>query len=228
VDILAQYSGLPVDELCQIRLKIEQDVFDYRALMEALSQYQKPRDKITKLLASGVILRIKKGLYCFGEVLSKEPIPRESVANLIYGPSYVSLDYALSYHGLVPERVETVTSVTTGRSRNFDTPLGHFSYRMLQESRYAIGVLLEQSSKTNYLIATAEKALIDKVWADKRLSGQVLSDFDTYLNEDLRIDQDALNELDLYLLRRIAATFGSSKIRNLVQFLDRAKRINDA
>ena len=103
MDILAQYVDLPVDELCQIRLKIEQDVFDYRALMEALSQYRKPRDKITKLLASGVILRIKKGLYCFGEVLSKELIIRESVANLIYGPSYVSMDYALSYHGLIPD-----------------------------------------------------------------------------------------------------------------------------
>lgn len=213
-----------MDELCQIRLKIEQDVFDYRALMEALSQYRKPRDKITKLLASGVILHIKKGLYCFGEALCKEPIRRESVANLIYGPSYVSLDYALSYHGLIPERVETVTSVTTGRTRNFDTPLGHFSYRTLQEPRYAIGVLLEPSGKTNYLIATPEKALIDKVWADKRLNGQILSDFGTYLYEDLRVAQDALNELDLHLFGRIAATFGSSKIRNLVQFLDRAKR----
>ncbi len=215
-------------ELYQIRAKIEQDVFDYRALMEALSEYQKPRDKITKLLASGVVLRIKKGLYCFGEVFSKQPICREYVANLIYGPSYVSMDYALSHHGLIPERVETVTSVTTGRSRSFDTPLGLFSYRMLRESRYSIGVMLEPSGNAHCLLATPEKALIDKVWADKRMSGQLLNDFNTYLNDDLRIDPEALHELDFPRLKRIAANFESLKIRNLVKFLAGARGSIDA
>ena len=101
---------------------------------------------------------------------SDAPISRELLANLIYGPSYISLDYALSYHGLIPERVETVTSVTLGRSRTFTTPYGMFSYRRLSQSRYAVGGLLAEHGDLSFLIASPEKALADKVWADKRNS----------------------------------------------------------
>jgi len=72
----------------------------------------RPRDKISDLLKKGTIIRVKKGLYVFGEDNRKKPYSKEILANLIYGPSYISLDYALQYHGLIPERVEAVTSVT--------------------------------------------------------------------------------------------------------------------
>ena len=119
-----------------LRQRIDLDVFDYQVLRDALAGYGKPRDKITRLLASGEIVRVKKGLYCFGEAFRKSPICSEYLANLIYGPSYVSLDYALRLHGLIPERVEAVTSVTTRCSRGFETPLGHFTYRTLSHRRY--------------------------------------------------------------------------------------------
>ncbi len=189
--------------------------------MDALSGYRKPRDRITKLLASGVIVRIKKGLYCFGEVFRKEPLCREHLANLIYGPSYVSLEYALSHHGLIPERVEVVTSVTTRRSRDFNTPFGTFTYRMLKGRRYAIGVILETADKTPFLAASPEKALADKVWADKRFSGLRMSDYDAYLTEDLRIDQHALSSLDRSRLQVIATAYDSAKINNLLCYLKR-------
>ncbi len=189
--------------------------------MDALSGYRKPRDRITKLLASGVIVRIKKGLYCFGEIFRKEPLSREHLANLIYGPSYVSLEYALSYHGLIPERVEVVTSVTTRRSRDFNTPFGTFTYRMLKGRRYAIGSILETADKTPFLVASPEKALADKVWADKRFSGLRMSDYDAYLTEDLRIDQHALSCLDRSRLQVIATAYDSAKIKNLLCYLKR-------
>jgi len=134
-----------LNAIAQMRRNIGGEVFDYQVLVDALAGYRKPRDRITKLLASGAIVRVKKGLYCFGEAFRKEPLSREYLANLIYGPSYVSLEYALSHHGLIPERVETVTSVTTRRSRDFDTPFGAFSYRMLNGPRYAVGAILEIS-----------------------------------------------------------------------------------
>ncbi|MGD0626568.1 MAG: hypothetical protein ABSB32_17880 [Thermodesulfobacteriota bacterium] len=62
------------------------------------------------------IIRVKKGLYIFGETYARRPFSREVLANVIYGPSYVSLDYALHYHGLIPERVEAVISIP-GRTR---------------------------------------------------------------------------------------------------------------
>jgi hypothetical protein len=110
---------------------IPYEEFDYQTLLDAVHGYARPRMKISGMLAKGDIVRVKKGLYILGEPLRRHPFCRELLANLIYGPSYVSLEYALHYHGLTPERAETVTSVTCGRSRTFDTPAGTFSYRMI-------------------------------------------------------------------------------------------------
>ena len=155
-------------------------------------------------------------MYCFGEVFRKEPLSREHMANLIYGPSYVSLEYALSHHGLIPERVEVVTSVTTRRSREFNTPFGAFTYRMLKGPGYAVGAIIETIGKISFLVASPEKALVDKVWSDKRFSGLRRSDYDAYLIEDLRIDPQALRGLKRIRLQVIAAAYDSAKINNLL------------
>jgi hypothetical protein len=186
----------------KIRAKIHGEIFDYQVLLDTLSGYRKPRDKITRLLAAGAIVRIKKGLYC----------------------SYISIDYALSYYGLIPERVETITSVTTRRSRDFDTtPFGAFSYHMLKLPRYAVGAVFEIAGNIPYLVASPEKALVDKVWTDKRFSGRRISDFDDYLCDDLRIDWGDLSKLDYDRLQAIARAYDSAKINNLVRHLKRLK-----
>ena len=217
-----------MSEIASIRQKIDREVFDYQVLMGALSGYSKPRDKLTRLLAGGEVVRIKKGLYCFGEAFRREPVSREYLANLIYGPSYVSLDYALSYHALIPERVETVTSVTTQRSREFATPFGNFSYRALRGKRYAVGAVLETAGRAQFLMASAEKALVDKVWTDKRFSGQRVTDYEAYLFDDLRIDRDALSGFDDSRLRVVALAYDSPKINNLVRYLKRLEDCRDA
>ena len=210
-----------MNAIAQMRRNVGGEVFDYQVLLDALAGYRKPRDRITRLLASGAIIRVKKGLYCFGEAFRREPLSREYLANLIYGPSYVSLEYAMSHHGLIPERVETVTSVTTRRSRDFDTPIGTFSYRMLSGPRYGVGAILKTAGKASFLVASPEKALADKVWTDKRFSGGRLSDYDAYLSEDLRIDREAFRSLDRSRLQAIAIAYHSTKINNLVQYLKR-------
>ena len=79
---------------------------------------------------------MKKGLYVFGENNRQRPYSREILANLMYGPSYISLEYALQHYGLIPERVEALTSVTVGRSRNIMMPFAAhgFAYRLIIES----------------------------------------------------------------------------------------------
>ena len=132
-------------ETAQMRLQLGREVFDYQQLTGCLAHLSKPRDKIAKLLAKGDIVRIRKGLYAFGPLYRREPLSREVLANLIYGPSYISLEYALGYHGLIPERVSAVTSVALGRSRTFETPLGTFTYQSLALSCYAVGADLVES-----------------------------------------------------------------------------------
>jgi hypothetical protein len=91
-----------------LRQRIEHEEFDYQILLDALREYSNPRDKISDLLDKGVIIRVKKGLYVFGVQYRRRPIVREILANLIYGPSYLSLEYALasSFHFMLSSRWE--------------------------------------------------------------------------------------------------------------------------
>ena len=208
-----------------IRDRLRTDVLDYQQLVSCLRGYSKPRDRIGRLLADGNLIRVRKGLYVFGERYRRGPLSREHLANLIYGPSYVSLDYALSHYGLIPERVENVTSVTTGENRRFSTPLGTFTYRPLPPRRYAPGIRWAGAGDTHYLMASPEKALVDKVWTDKRFSPASLTDFDAYLFEDLRVDEQRLSSLDPDRIAAIARAFASRKINMLARYL--ARRTGD-
>jgi hypothetical protein len=208
-----------MSEIAQIRDRVSQEIFDYQALLDCLRDYRKPRDRIQRLVAAGDIVRVRKGLYAFAAPFRRQPVVREHLANLIYGPSYVSLDSALSYHGLIPERVEAVTSVTTGRSRVFDTPFGVFSYRTLTSARYAVGALLVADGTPAFLLASPEKALADKVWTDKRFAGTRVGNFRSYLLDDLRITPESLRTLDAERLAAVCRAYDSPKIGNLQRFL---------
>ena len=79
-----------------IRQLIDQEIFDYTQLMMALKEYRKPRDVVSDLLRKSQIIRIRKGLYIFGPLWRRNNVSLETLANLVYGPSVISLDYALS------------------------------------------------------------------------------------------------------------------------------------
>lgn len=201
-----------------IRHRIEREEFDHQTLLEALKSYARPRDKISDLLRKGIIIRVKKGLYIFGKDYRKGYYSRELLANLIYGPSYVSLDYALQHYGMIPERVEAVTSVTTGRSRRFSTPAGLFIFRQIPSTAFRIGMTrVERNDKTAFLIAMPEKALADKVRDDRGTGIQSRAQMAAYLLDNLRIDENALRGLNPDLLASIGARFQSRKIRLLAE-----------
>jgi hypothetical protein len=204
--------------------RIPYEEFDYLALLTALGDYKRPRDRITRLLRQGTIIRVKKGLYVFGETERRTPIHKEILANLIYGPSYVSLEYALQRHGLIPERVEVVTSVTVSRSREFSTPLGRFTYRAVPMAAFRSGVeRVEVELGRAYLLAVPEKALADKLHADQ-VSLRTQGDVRAYLDDDLRIDAAAIRSLRAVLLRDYAERYRSRKIRLLASVVERLQR----
>jgi len=208
----------------QIRQQVPHEEFDYQTLLYFLRDYARPRDKIRVLLKRAAITRVKKGLYVFGPEYSRGPFSRELLANLIYGPSYVSLDYALGYYGLIPERVETVTSVTCGKNRVFSTPVGRFTYWAIPLRAYSIGVdIIELGDRRSFLMATPEKALADKICRDRGSDIRKAEDFKGYLLEHLRLDPEQLLKLRPKRLRDIAHHWCSRKITLLVHFLQRDK-----
>jgi predicted transcriptional regulator of viral defense system len=204
----------------QIRRQISQEEFDYQTLLNCLKDYERPRDKIRALLRSGAIIRVKKGLYVFGPDYSRGPFSRELLANLIYGPSYVSLDYALSYYGLIPERVETVTSVTCGKNRTFSTPVGRFTYWSVPLDSYRVGIdIIQLDERRSFLMATPEKALVDKVCRSRDSDIRGAEEFEAYLLEHLRIDPEELLRLNPKRIKEIAQHWRSRKIQLLATFL---------
>ena len=120
------------------------------------------------------------------------------MANHIMGPSYVSLESALSYHGLIPEKVYEVSSVTTKATRQFSTPLGAYSYTRLPLPYYSYGIRsLEIDRQHRFLIASPEKALFDKIITTAGVEFRSKTSALAYLENDLRLDMDTLKNLDL-------------------------------
>lgn len=177
-----------------IRSTISEEIFNFTQIADALRDYSKPKDALTALLRKEEILRVRKGLYVFGDFWRKKQINHRMLANLIYGPSLLSLEFILSDSGLIPEGVYEYTSISTGRSRVFNTPVGRYSYKQVSRSRFTAGSQLVTTTNGNYFAAIPIKALADKIWFDKRFKPTSPSSYEEYLFEDLRIDEDILKE----------------------------------
>lgn len=198
--------------ISELREKIPTEVFSYVELTDLLANYGNIRNKIQRMLDNKEIIRIKKGLYVFPEALRRAPLNPAMIANMIYGPSYVSCDYALAYYGLIPESVESVGSMTTGRSREFDTPVGHFQYFQRNALDYSIGIQLESGC----LFASIEKAIYDKVLIDQRFDG---SDVVAYFEQDLRLSLSSLPKLNHDLLQSLNS-ISRGRMNKLINFLE--------
>ena len=187
---------------------------DYNILSHALRGYRFPRNKIRNLLLSGELIRVKKGIYVKGEGSYSLPV----LANMIYGPSYVSQHYALGFYGLIPERVHMITSMTLGRRKRFDTPVGVFTYEPLPDRLFALGVRrLELSPTQPYLIASPEKAVIDLIW--KRNDLGTVESLEHYLVDDLRMDLDQTNIFSISLLRQLERAYSKKPVSALTAIL---------
>jgi hypothetical protein len=97
-------------------------------LDEVLAGYRRPNDKVSEWMRTGALESLRRGLYLTGEPLRQAPACLPLVANHLYGPSCVSLDYALAWHGLIPEGVVEVTSVTPRPRRILQNARGRFIY----------------------------------------------------------------------------------------------------
>ena len=189
--------------------------FPLRTLLSVLGDYSQPIFKVHQLVKSGVLIRLKRGWFCLAPEITRQTIPSQIVANELYeAPSYISLEYALSYYGLIPERAMGVTSVVMGRSKRFETPIGWFSYRTLPEKLFGFGV----DSRDAYLIATPEKALCDYLFTRENLRISSPRALREYLEEDVRFDFDSFEHPDRTIF---AAYTASGYKKNLFSALER-------
>ncbi len=191
------------------KIKLPESIpFDYQYLMQMLKDYSSPRNKIHLMLKNKEMTRIKKGLY----VSSLEKSDPFVLACLIFGPSYVSMESALSHLGLIPEKVETITCMTSKRNKIFSTPAGRFSYTYLQNSAFSIGADIVSGRSGSFFIATPEKALCDR---SSLVGGLRQRDVEKFLTEELRIDIGSLC-LDAGRLRNIGKRYRNSSVQSFI------------
>ncbi len=192
---------------------------DAQTLLTLLAEYRKPREWISRMVKNGELIRLKNGFFLIASKISEGTIPYEQVANLLYGPSYVSLEWALSFYGMIPERVHTITSMALGRSKEFHTPVGDFTYFRLSSNRYSIGIVQKPASDSigSFLIASPEKALADLVFKTcKNLNKDQLKQ---ELLESKRISHECFYQLDKVLLKEIASQYRSKNVNYLLDLV---------
>lgn len=200
-------------ELLKELKKLKATPFTHALLLSLLHGYNNPNDKIKNMVKNGEIIRIKKELYITGEFFRDTTISLELIANSLYGPSYISLDWALSSYGLIPERVYEITSITSKIAKSYDTPFGRFSYIKGNKNIYPIGIILQQNSdNTFFMIASKEKALCDKLIYTQNLGITSQKSMLDYIQEDLRIDLNNLKDCDLTIIEQCIACGHKSKL----------------
>ena len=172
------------------------------------------KKKVQALERAGELIRLRRGLYVVNPELSGKPINVQLCANHIYGPSYVSLHWALRWYGLIPERVFRMTSVTIQPSKVFENTLGIFDYYKVNREYFPIGVRSISDEDISYLMATPEKALCDLILYDSYLPSRSVKGLMRYLEEDIRFDMDELAHFDVEIIRECAEKGNKKLILN--------------
>jgi predicted transcriptional regulator of viral defense system len=195
---------------------------DYSALVTAFANYKSPKDKIAALVKIGSLIRLKKGLFVVAPKIHKHPLTMELIANHLYGPSYFSLESALSFYGMIPERVHSTRSVTFKRARQFSTAIGIFDYVRVPDAYFGIGVRQEFiDNQYVFLMASPEKAICDMIITTPGLRIQSVKAMQSYLEEDLRIDFSNVDNYNTEIIRHcIAMGRKKTELTQLYKFME--------
>ena len=183
-----------------------------------LSNYSNKDTKLTREVNKENLIRIVNGLY------ETDPnTPAYLLASSIYGPSYISFEYALSYYGLIPERVNVVTCATLNKKKKkkYNTFFGTFTYRDIPFLTYPEQVILMDEGNYSYQIATKEKALCDKLYTLKPLRNY--TNLENMLFNDLRIDKEEFSKLNTKTIEILSKLYHATNVSLLAKYMKGGK-----
>lgn len=184
-------------------------------LLHELDNYRTPATKIMRMVSAGELYAVKRGLY-----ETDKSCPPAYLSGVVYGPSYLSFEYALSVYGMIPERVEVYTAATLrkNRSKMFSNDFGVYTYRDIPESAFPYGITIRNEGAYSWLIATPEKALCDLLYV--KPSVESTSDLEGILFDSLRIEDDDFNDLDKDRLHFMSQRYKSANLKFLRKYLE--------
>ena len=188
-------------------------------LQDSLSKdFKQPQMKLQQLVRRGELFKVVRGIYETDSNASGEVL-----ASSIYGPSYLSFEYALFRHGIIPEQVQVFTSATFGKNKTkkYNTTFGTFTYQDIPASTFAYGVYLEDAASEKidarpFALASPEKALCDKLYSSSPLTS--VKQMQIFLFENLRVERSDLKNFDWGFIRQVSPLYR----KRCFQYLEKA------
>jgi hypothetical protein len=170
------------------------------------------RDQLVDWVKKGYVICLKKGLYTLNENDRKAGVSGFFLANNLYSPSFISLESALSYYGIIPERVYATTSITSKKTQKFENAFGHFIYHHLKKSLFDNFKSEKDEYGNVFNIAIPEKAVMDYFYFRTKGLKKIESDI-----FELSFRLQNLEILDKNKINNIAVSFNNSRINKITK-----------
>ncbi len=194
-----------------IKMDSLEPIVDSLRMKELLGGLGDKRGKIARMIHSGELVQLRRGLYA-----TRRDLNPYCLAATIYGPSYISFETALSFYGLIPEAVYEITSATLRRPKEFVNPFGRFRYHAIPKTVYPVGIEQRIESGIPFAIASPTKALCDRIALEPRMRS--LSDVRRWAGL-MRLDEEL--EFDLSVLDACAANYQRPAVRLLQRTVEK-------
>ncbi len=197
-----EFIRLPVIRTGDILASEREKRAGRQALFNQIARWQK----------KGLIVKLRRGVYVLNENDRKIDPEKPFIANQLYTPSYVSLEYALSFYELIPEMVSDVTSITTKKTASFENKLGKFIYQHIRPRAFRGFKLAKVASGASYFLAEPEKAIVDFIYLNLHLFKPGDRDIfeQSYRFQNLEI-------LKLKKIKEMARLFDNHKLLKVMQ-----------
>ena len=170
------------------------------------------RNQLSRWVKQAKLVRLKRGLYTLPPEHQQTKLSNLLASNILYSPSYISLEFALSYYDLIPEKATVLTAVSTHKKTQFQNGIGTFTYRKIKRTSFFGYLKIKDYYGFSILMATPEKALIDKLYFDTSLRFEK-----DYFLENLRLQN--FENLNIRQLRHYAQNMGSLKLKKMLKIL---------
>ncbi|MGD9909847.1 MAG: hypothetical protein AB7U79_04480 [Candidatus Izemoplasmatales bacterium] len=184
-------------------------------LKEKYKDYTDINGKIKRDIDKGFLFPLVRGIY-----ETSSSIDGFLLASYIYGPSYLSFEYALSYHNLIPERVVVYTNATFNKrkSKSYQNHFGLYTYRDVPNAAFPFAVNAHEENGYAYFIASPEKALCDLLYIRKPVTS--IKELKMVLLEDLRINKDMFEQLNFDEILFLSDKYISNNMKYLRKFIE--------
>ena len=175
---------------------------------------------IKRALAAGELIHLRRGLYCPASQYRRRPLNPYGLAQYLLGPSYISLETALSYHHWIPEAVYAITNVTLTKTALYETPMGRFAYTRVPQKALLMDVERTEDSGCIYFMARPLKALADYVYVHKRDWNGMPP-----VVESLRVEEAQMADVTASEIEELVENYNSRRIKRFLIDLKKDLRL---